>query len=409
MQSEAVTTSTVTVEKPSALSRTRARLTSARSVAELRERLLDVLALLYRAGSRSELFVAQGDHLVPTAGDPDEQRLFRGVLASIRTRLLGAGRSVSDPQSLVASETSGRRAAITAPVYGASDDLIGLIVVLGAPSRDEFERVELVALEGVAALVSVALQRLDPADTRSARERRELDRAAACKVQRGFMSSRLPPGAGVIAHAEYLPAFDVGGDFYGVKLVGPRTVVASIGDVSGNGVAAALLMSRVSADLERLVSAGASPASALSQVHAQLAPSVGDMFVTAACARIDVQRRRLTVANAGHLPMIIRRANDEVFTFGGASGVPLGMMPCAYAEDELLLDRGDIMLLLTDGLLEALDPPTGHRGMELLVDEVYAAGHDPAGINDRIRAAVARTRASHALDDVTWLNLQLTA
>jgi serine phosphatase RsbU (regulator of sigma subunit) len=147
----------------------------------------------------------------------------------------------------------------------------------------------------------------------------------------------------------------------------------------------------------------------LSQVHARLAPTAGDMFVTAACLKIDVNRRRLTVANAGHLPMIVRRANDEVFTFGGASGVPLGMMSCEYAEDDLVIERGDIFLLMTDGLLEALDPPTGHRGMELLVDEVYAAGHDTATINDRIRAAVERARESHTLDDVTWVGLQLTA
>jgi serine phosphatase RsbU (regulator of sigma subunit) len=63
---------------------------------------------------------------------------------------------------------------------------------------------------------------------------------------------------------------------------------------------------------------------------------------------------------------------------------------------------------MTDGLLEALDPPTGHRGMELLVDEVLAAGHDPAAINERIRASVERARESHALDDVTWVELQLT-
>lgn len=388
--------------------RTRARLSGVRSLAELREQLATVLSLLFRgAGTRFELFVARGDHLLPTTDDADEARVFRGLLASLRTRLHTSGRALSEPQVLAAAETSGRRAVITAPVHGASDDVLGLLVVEGEASRGEFTGLELVALEGVAALAAGALQRLEPGNA-SKRERRDLDRVAACKVQRGFMSSRLPPGIGITARAEYLPAFDVGGDFYSVKYLGDRTITATIGDVSGNGVAAALLMSRVTADVERLVSGGASPASVLSSVHAALAADVGDMFVTAACVRIDGARRRLTVANAGHLPMIVRRANDEVFTFGGASGVPLGMMACEYAEDELLLERGDIFLLLTDGLLEALDPPTGHRGMELLVDEVLAAGHDAAAINDRVRGAVERARAAHPLDDVTWLALQLT-
>jgi serine phosphatase RsbU (regulator of sigma subunit) len=410
MQSQVVTTSTVTAGEPSALSRTRARITGARTVTELREQLTAVLALLYRAGSRSELFVARGEHLVPSTDDADEARVFRGLLASVRTRLHTSGRSLSEPQALVSHETPGRRAVLTAPVHGPSDDLVGLLVVEGAPSRAAFERVELVALEGVAGRAAMALQRLEPTGTTpTSRARRDLDRVAACNVQRGFLSARLPPGIGVTASAEYLPAFEVGGDFYSVKYLGDRTVTATIGDVSGNGVAAALLMSRVTADLERFVASGASPADVLSQVHARLAPGAGDMFVTAACVKIDANRRRLTVANAGHLPMIVRRANDEVFTFGGASGVPLGMMSCVYAEDDLLIERGDIFLLLTDGLLEALDPPTGHRGMELLVDEVYAAGHDTAAINDRIRAAVDRARESHTLDDVTWVGLQLTA
>jgi serine phosphatase RsbU (regulator of sigma subunit) len=411
MQRESVITSTVIAEAPSALSRTRARLTGAQSLAELRAQLTSVLALLYRSGSRAELFIARGEHLVPTAQDAEEQRLFRGVLASLRTRLVTTRRTLSDPQSLGADETTSRRAAITAPVYGASEDLLGLIVVEGAPSRPAFDRAELVALEGVAALVSVALQRLDPAATMAATAtaRRDLDRVAASRMQRGFMSSRLPPGIGITARAEYLPAFDVGGDFYAVKYLGDRTVTATIGDVSGNGVAAALLMSRVTADLERFVASGASPCDVLSQIHARLAPAAGDMFVTAACVKFDIAARRLTVANAGHLPMIVRRANDEVFTFGGASGVPLGMMSCDYAEDELGIERGDIFLMLTDGLLEALDPPTGHRGMELLVDEVCAAGHDVAKINERIRTAVERARESHPLDDVTWVGLQLTA
>ncbi len=408
MLSQTHTSFAATTQESSALSRTRARLAGSSSLAELRQQLAAVLTLLFRSGSRCELYAARGEHLVPTADDADEARVFRGVLASIRTRLITTGRSLGDAQAIAAEETAGRRAVITAPVHGPSRELTGLLVVEGGVSRVEFTRVELLALEGVAALVSAPLQRLDQGASAVARARRDLDSVAARKLQRGFMSSRLPPGIGVTARAEYLPAFEVGGDFYSVKHLGDDTVSATIGDVSGNGVAAALLMSRVTADVDRHVATGASPAAVLSSVHAGIPPDSGDMFVTAACVRIDASRRRLTIANAGHLPMIVRRANDEVFTFGGASGVPLGMMPCEYAEDELVLERGDIFLLLTDGLLEALDPPTGHRGMELLVDEVFAAGHDAAAINDRIRLAVERARASHTLDDVTWVGLQLT-
>ena len=372
--------------------------------------LSSFLSALYGPGSRCELFVASGDgHLVPTGREGAEARASRHLLASLRTRFVASRRLLSEPQALAAHETSGRRSVITAPVLGPSDDLIGLVAVEAPPRHPDFTRMELVALEGVAALLSLALRRLEAPGTDAARARKDLDRLAACRIQRGFMSSSLPPGIGVTAHAEYLPAFDVGGDFYSVKYLGDRTVSVTIGDVSGNGVSAALLMSRVTADVERAVAAGLSPAAVLAAVDERLEAGLGEMFVTAACVRLDAGRRRLTVANAGHLPLLVRRASGEVFTFGGASGMPLGTVRCEYAEDELVLEPADIVLLVTDGLLEALDHPSGHRGMELLLDELHASPHDIGALNAQIRAAVDRARLEHALDDVTWVGLQLLA
>lgn len=388
-------------------SRPRAQLRGARSLGELRDQVAALLSGLYRPGSRCELFASRAGDLQPVARPDGTDASSRALLASVRVRLLTASRSLSEPQALSAHETSGRRPVITAPVFGPADDLLGLVIVEGAPHHPDFSNMDLVALEGIAALVSLALQRVEPAALDAAHARRDLDRAAARRIQRGFMSATLPPGAGVTAQAEYLPAFDVGGDFYSVRLLADRSVSATIGDVSGNGVAAALLMARVTATVERLVDSGASPAEVLSGAHAALGPDAGDMFATAACVRIDADRRRLTVASAGHLPLVLRRESGEVFTFGGASGTPLGMLSGEYGEDELLLEKGDIVLLLTDGLLEALDHPSGHRGIELLVSEIHAAGHDPLAINRRLRAIVARAALEHALDDVTWVGLRI--
>jgi serine phosphatase RsbU (regulator of sigma subunit) len=223
------------------------------------------------------------------------------------------------------------------------------------------------------------------------------------------MSNVLPPDAGVTAHAEYLPAFDVGGDFFTVKHVGERTVVAAIGDVCGNGVSAALVMSRVAADIERALVAGERPSAVLNKVNGTLAGSDAERFVTAACLRLDTEARRLSVANAGHLPLVVRRADGEVFACAGASGMPLGMFPGEYFEEELALEPRDIVLLMTDGLLEALDHPTGHRGLQLLLGDIRTAPHHAGVISERIRAVVERARSRHEVDDVTWVALQLEA
>jgi serine phosphatase RsbU (regulator of sigma subunit) len=395
-------------EPAGALSRAAARLRTTHSVDELRDVVAAVIPAIFARAERFELFLAGADGLLEpalhTIGESWQQS--RQLLAGVRARLRHVLDPLAEPRLLAAAETAGRRAIITAPIVLVTGEQQGALIVEASPAVDAFTAMELVALEGIAALASAALQRLGAVDG-ARRARAENDRTAARQLQRGFMSSRLPPGIGITAHAEYLPAFDVGGDFYCVKHVADRTISVAIGDVSGNGVSAALLMSRVQADMERSIGAGDAPAAVLGAANQRLTDVAKEMFVTAACIRVDADARRLQVANAGHLPIVLRRATGEVIVFGGASGVPLGVAACEYEEEEFFLERGDILLLMTDGLLEALDHPSGHRGLELLVDEVRGSPHDVQVVNERIRAAVDRARRAHPLDDVTWVALQL--
>jgi serine phosphatase RsbU (regulator of sigma subunit) len=168
-------------------------------------------------------------------------------------------------------------------------------------------------------------------------------------------------------------------------------------------------MSRVSADIERALGAGLAPSTVLSNVNDALTDIDSETFVTASCILLDTRRRTATVANAGHLPLIVRRASGRAFAWGEASGTPLGMVPCTYDEATLPLGPGDIVLAMTDGLVDALDHPTGRLGMEILLGVVREAPHDVRAIHERIRAAVDGARSRHALDDVTWVALQLAA
>jgi serine phosphatase RsbU (regulator of sigma subunit) len=390
------------------LSQASGQILSARTLDDMRDRIAEVVSGLYPRSSRLELFVVDGDdELVPVprrgAGDA---RAARQLLASIRTRLLASHELLSEARVLAAGELSGRRSVMTAPI-SAGGELLGVTVVESEPHDGDFNHLELLALEAVATLAGVALQRLGQSRDDRRRARMELDRRAARKLQRGFMTCELPAGVGVTAIAEYLPAFDVGGDFYCVKHHADRTVDIAIGDVSGNGVSAALLMSRVAAELERDLSAGERPVEVLGGVNGRLSSLDSDMFVTAACARLDAERGRFTIANAGHLPVVVRRPDGQTFACGGASGLPLGIGPGGWDEEELCVEPGDVLVLMTDGLLEALDPPSGHRGLELLIDLIQAAPHDPHKISARVRSAVDEAAREHSLDDVTWVILQV--
>src|SRR5262249_2697398 len=246
-------------------------------------------------------------------------------------------------------------------------------------------------------------------ETEYVQARIELDLKTARRVQRRFMSESLPSSIGITAHAEYLPCFDVGGDFYDLAYLGDGQVGAVIGDVSGKGASPALVLSHLSSHFRRVLRAGKAPAETLREVNADITDDESEIFVTASCVRIDAAKRRLTIANAGHIPLIVRRATGEVFTFGSPSGTPLGMLACDYTEEEINLEPMDIVLLMTDGLVEALDRPSDRIGMQLLLGVVKYAQHAPKLISERILAAVAKMKGTKLIDDVTLVALQLDA
>jgi len=286
--------------------------------------------------------------------------------------------------------------------------VLGLIVAEAVPASP-FTRMDLEILEAVAALFSLALQRLRSKRAEHRRASLELDRRAAGSVQRRLMATSLPAGSGVKVDARYLPALDVGGDFYDLAYLGDGRIGGAIGDVSGKGMSAALIMSRVSSDLGRALRSGAGPSKVLEDINTTLTDVESETFVTASCISIDSWGHRMTVANAGHIPLMVRRVGGEILDFGPASGTPLGMFPCQYVDEHIDLRPLDIVLLMTDGLVEAFDAPTDRMGTRLLHGLVNSAPHDPKVINERILAVANEKMGSQPLDDVTLVALQLEA
>jgi len=209
---------------------------------------------------------------------------------------------------------------------------------------------------------------------------------------------------------EYRPAYDVGGDFYDVITTGPGQLVAVIGDVAGKGVAGALMMSRISSEIRRLVAGNEmAPRQILTELNESFsALGVDDSFVTAACVKLDKSTRRLTVANAGHVLPLVRRASGAVMPLGRASGPPVGMLPAqSYADDVFPLDVGDIVLLMTDGVLDALHRDDDQLGLWSIIDLLAKAPRDLDEINRRIVSLVQQRTGGSCPDDLTLLGLEV--
>jgi serine phosphatase RsbU (regulator of sigma subunit) len=188
------------------------------------------------------------------------------------------------------------------------------------------------------------------------RERFEHELDLARVIQLALLPKDLPRLAGWQIDTHYQPARAVGGDFYDFIPLENRRLGVVIGDVAGKGVPAALLMATTRSVLRAVALQGFPPGQVLQLVNDQLETDVPDqMFITCLYAIIDLNNGRMRFANAGHnLPF--RRSQAAVDELK-VRGMPLGLMPdMIYEEKEAVLEPGDTLMLISDGLVEAHSP-----------------------------------------------------
>ena len=200
-------------------------------------------------------------------------------------------------------------------------------------------------------------QRLE--QERIERERIEQELLVGRRIQQASLPKEVPELEGWQISPLYQPAREVGGDFYDFHLLPGDRLGVVVGDATGKGVPAALVMSTTCGMLQLAAQAlgSSSPGEVLSQVNEALWARIPqNMFVTCFYAILAPHSGRLSYANAGHdLPYLRRRSgNAEELR---ARGMPLGLMPgMSYEEKETILEAGEAALFYSDGLVEAHDP-----------------------------------------------------
>jgi serine phosphatase RsbU (regulator of sigma subunit)/predicted ester cyclase len=188
------------------------------------------------------------------------------------------------------------------------------------------------------------------------RERVEHDLRVARTIQQASLPKEVPTLAGWQISPYYQPAREVGGDFYDFHLLPEGRVGLVVGDATGKGVPAALVMSTTCGMLRLAAQSHSSPGQMLRGVNEVLLPNIpSNMFVTCFYAILDPHSGHLLYANAGHdLPYLHRNGEAEELR---ARGMPLGLMSkMSYEENETILHVGEAALLYSDGLVEAHDP-----------------------------------------------------
>jgi sigma-B regulation protein RsbU (phosphoserine phosphatase) len=260
---------------------------------------------------------------------------------------------------------SGIRSLIAAPLLD-PEGTLGLIVLESRAGVRQFSEEDLELLVSLAAVAALHLRNLALAMDAAERRRLQEELALARRIQVALLPDQLPEIPGWELYGGNIPSRGVSGDYYEVvtRREG-RECVLMVADVSGKGMAASLLTVSLQALSLGPIEDGLPPdeiCARLSRLLYRRTPP--EKYATAFLGVLETATGRLRYTNAGHNPPLVLRAEGTAEELG-ATGVPLGLLAQApYSAGETVLGLGDVLVLYTDGLVEATDPEDDEYGLE---------------------------------------------
>jgi sigma-B regulation protein RsbU (phosphoserine phosphatase) len=263
---------------------------------------------------------------------------------------------------------------------GVKDDISGIISLSPKRSEEPYSPNDLRLLRSVASQTGLALHnsKLTESIAREAAQKERLNRELeiAREVQERLFPQELPAVAGLDYYGACRPALGVGGDYYDFIELADGNFGIAIGDVSGKGIGASLVMASLQASLRgQAIHSGNDLASLMKHVNKLVyEASTTDRYATFFYAQYDSRTRNLIYVNAGHNPPYVLRGGEILRLSDG--GPVVGMLPpmiVQYEQGEIQLREGDILIGYTDGISEAMDPSDEEWGEDAMIDAVKAA------------------------------------
>lgn len=251
------------------------------------------------------------------------------------------------------------RSMMCVPLLSHESEPMGVINIDTQNPISQFSEEDLDLLMAVAGQAALSYEGAQLLVTYMEKKKQDGEMEIARNVQRALLPSELPKAPGYEFYASYDSAQAVGGDYYDAGMLPGNKIFLSFGDVAGKGVPGALIMSRMSSCCQNTMQFVHEVGPAVEAInHHMCANAVEGRFVTYVLTIIDLTTHEMTLVNAGHMSPIIRRADGTLFEFGDETvGVPIGVVD-GYPFDVLnfKLEPGDLVVLFTDGVSEAMAP-----------------------------------------------------
>ncbi len=302
----------------------------------------------------------------------------------------------------------------------AKNGLTGIISLSPKRSEEPYTASDIRLLQSVATQTGFALEnsRLTEAVAREAAQRERLNAEVdiAREVQERLFPQELPNIGGLDYFGACRPALGVGGDYYDfLELPGGKFGIA-IGDVSGKGIGAALMMASLQASLRgQALHSGDDLANLMSHVNGLLyETSTTNRYATFFYAQYDPKSRGLNYVNAGHNPpFLLRPGNDGIEVQKLETGGPVvGMLPsmlARYEQEEVVLEPGDMLVGFTDGISESMNPAEEEWGEDAMLEELKQLAREPAEsvIRTIVTSADKFAAGAKQHDDMTMIVVRL--
>ncbi len=337
----------------------------------------------------------------------EEVRISRTVMDDVMKN----GKSVltSDAQHdpRYASQTMallGIRSVLAVPLSVSASEVFGLVYADSPTYETTFSEEHLDILVTLASVASIRVENARLLEERFERERMERELELATEIQQSFQPSSPPIVEGYEFQGISFSCYEIGGDYYDFIPRHDNKMMIALGDVSGKGTAAALLMSSLHAAIHAQVAAKSTLAQTVTSVNQYLADNTPtNRFVTLFIAELDPATGKLFFINAGHNPPLMGRADGRVEQLA-SGGFPLGIIPTAeYEIGETDLQPNDALVIYSDGVSEASNLKGEEFGMERLTSVIREnLKRSASGLRDKIESSLSTfTQSTPAGDDIT--------
>ncbi|MCK4836668.1 MAG: SpoIIE family protein phosphatase [Candidatus Aminicenantes bacterium] len=275
---------------------------------------------------------------------------------------------------------------ITIPMisYG---KLVGVLNVGQKSNKEDFSGADLEIIKEASVHTAIALQNIILQAESLEKKRLDKELQVARDIQAQLFPQEIPRIKGLQVYGKMRPCFEVGGDYFDMILIDENKMVLAVGDVSGKGAGAALLMANLQAGLRSALRFSRSLPDILFEINNIVNQNTNSaQFITFFVGIWDYLSQTFQYVNAGHNPPLLLKSDEQEVNLLSPTGMVLGVLPdVEFSSEQVKLFPGDVLAIYTDGIEETFNPQQEEFGVERITQILVRDKHlDPEKITDNL-------------------------